>query len=338
MRNVTFPSEWSRHAATWLAWPYDTVSFPDRVAAVEREYVRIIGTLAQSETVKLVVRPFQRKEIIEKLAAGGVAMQNVELYDADYADVWVRDWGPTYVSINGKPGFVKWTYNAYGNRFPELLKDDAVIDQLPGFEKLARLDAGFVMEGGAIDTNGDGVIVTTEETLLNINRNAGMSREHIEDRFKDLLGAEKIIWLKKGLLNDHTDGHVDEVARFVAQDTILYAWTEKGPNHELMAENLEILKTSTDSNGKQFKLIPLPLPTVNYDWDELAPASYCNFYPANNLVLVPQFGDPNDAVAKEIIGKAFPGRTVLGVDSTDLLYGGGGLHCITQQEPDFSQK
>lgn len=333
--NIHFPPEWSPHTATWLAWPYDTTSFPDRVPAVEREYVRIIGVLAESETVKLIVRPHQKREIIEKLAEGKVEMLNVEFYEADYADVWTRDWGPSFVTQNKKPAFVKWTYNAYGERFPELLKDDTVVDQIPAFEKFARTDAGFVMEGGAIEGNGAGTILTTEECLLNINRNAGMSREDIGGKFDQLLGTKKIIWLKKGLLNDHTDGHVDEIARFVAHDTILYAWTEEGANHEIMRENLEILKSATDANGRTFNLIPLPLPRFSYDWGEEAPASYCNFYIANKVVLVPQFGDKNDEQAKEILRIAYPNRTIIGIDSTDLIYGGGGMHCITQQEPIF---
>ena len=333
---ITFPAEWERHAATWLAWPYDTVSFPDRVPAVEREYVRIIGALAQSEPVKLVIRPFQKREIIEKLSLGKVPMMNVELYEADYADVWIRDWGPTFVKADGEPAFVKWTYNAYGNRFPELLKDNTVIDQIPAFKKFKRIDAGFVMEGGAIETNGEGVILTTEETTLNTNRNLGMPREYFEERFDHLLGAKKVVWLKRGLFNDHTDGHVDEVARFVDSDTILYAWTDSGPNHEITSENLDILKRATDAKGRPFKLIPLPLPEVKYDWGELAPGSYCNFCIGNTVVLVPQFSDPHDARAEEILRKAFPGRTILGTDLTDILYGGGGLHCITQQEPLFS--
>lgn len=333
--SVHFPPEWSPHKATWLAWPYDTVSFPDRVPAVEREYVRIIGILAQNELVKLIVRPFQKKEITEKLAAGKVALRNVELYEADYADVWIRDWGPSFIAVDGKSGFVKWTYNAYGNRFPELLKDDTVVDQIPPFRKFARVDAGFVMEGGAIEGNGESVLLTTEECLLNINRNSGMSREHLEKRMRELVGAQKIIWLKRGLLNDHTDGHVDEIARFVSRDTILYAWTERGDNRKIMAENLEILREARDEAGKPFTLMPLSLPSVRYRWGEEAPASYCNFYIANKVVLVPQFGDKHDSEAKDILRKTFSTRTIFGVDSTDLLYGGGGLHCITQQEPGF---
>ena len=336
MKKVVFSPEWARHSATWLAWPHDAESFPDRIPAIEREYVRMIGALAKSETVKLIVRRLQKKEVVEKLATGKVRMTNVELYEADYADVWIRDWGPTFVNAASQQAFVKWTYNAYGNQFPELLKDDNVIDQLPALEKFARTDAGFVMEGGAIEGNGAGTLLTTEECLLNINRNAGMPRERTEGRFAELLGTQKVIWLKRGLLNDHTNGHVDEIARFVAYDTILYAWTEYGENHDIMRENREVLEQATDSNGRPFKLIPLPLPKLKYDWGEQAPASYCNFYIANTIVFVPEFGHENDEVAKAILRAAFPERTILGIDSTDLIYGGGGVHCITQQEPDFS--
>ena len=191
------------------------------------------------------------------------------------------------------------------------------------------------MEGGAIESNGAGIILTTEETLLHKNRNPEMSKVETGEKLQSLLGAEKIIWLKRGLLNDHTDGHIDEIARFISRDTILYAWAEKGPNHERMVENLEILTSATDAEENPFTLIPLPLPSMKYAYDEIAPVSYCNFYVANNVVLVPQFNHANDSVALEILGKAFPGRDIIGIDSTDLIYGGGGIHCITQQEPTF---
>jgi agmatine deiminase len=262
--------------------------------------------------------------------------------EANYVDVWVRDWGPTFVHKDGALAYVKWDYNGYGGKFPDVVKDGLVPDQVPALEKFERIDAGMVMEGGALETNGAGTIITTEECLLNPNRNPGMDKKTIEQKLKTLFGTKQIVWLKHGLLNDHTDGHVDELARFVSEDTVLYAWEDEGENHERLAENLAILKRELPNA----KLIPLPLPTMIYSKDQLflikdstyhpgerAPSSYCNFYIGNGVVLVPQFEDPNDSIALITLKQVFPDREVVGIDARDLIYGGGSVHCITQQEP-----
>ncbi len=327
------PAEWEPHSATWLAWPYGNESFADRIPSIEYIYLRIISVLCRNERIRLIVRPQQRKEVQEKIVSAQIDLSQIDLLEADYADVWARDWGPTFVSENGKIAFVKWIYNAYGNKFPELVKDNAVVDQLPLLRDIERLDSNIVMEGGAIEVNGTGTVLTTEETLLNKNRNAELTREQIEQKIHSCIGTKKMIWLKRGLLNDHTDGHIDEIARFVSADTIIYAWADTGVNHDIMSENLEILKNATDSLHSPFKLIPLPLPSMQYGNGESAPVSYCNFYIGNGVVLVPQFDHPNDSQAREILADTFPGREIIGIDSTDLIYGGGGIHCITQQEP-----
>jgi agmatine deiminase len=336
------PAEWEPHEATWLAWPYGDESFAGRIPAVENAYLSMIKALAPGELIRLVVRPEQAPSIVEKLEGASIPLARVNFVEADYVDVWTRDWGPTFVRNGGALAFVKWAYNAYGMKFPDILKDGDVPDKISILKKFERIEAGMIMEGGAIETNGAGVILTTEETLLNPNRNPGMSKNDTEKKLKELLGAETVVWLPHGLVNDHTDGHIDEVARFVSSDTILYAWEDEGENHARLAENLTALKAALPSST----LIPLPLPKMIYREDQLfeisdttyhpderAPASYCNFYIGNGAVLAPQFGHPNDGEALAVLKKSFPSRTIVPIDTTDLIYGGGGVHCITQQEP-----
>lgn len=337
------PGEWERHKATWLAWPYGEQSFEGCIPQVEQTYTRIIAALSPHETVRIILRGEQKEEVASKLSSAGIDLKTIDFLEADYTDVWARDWGPSFAEVDRKKGFIKWTYNAYGNKFEELLKDNTVVDQVPYLRDFVRVDAGLVLEGGAIEPNGVGVVLTSEETLLNLSRNPGMSRGQIEAAVGPLIGASRWVWLKRGLINDHTDGHIDEIARFTSLDTIVYAWEEKGgPNHEILADNLATLQKAVDQGGKPFRLVPLPIPSMTFSDGEPAPTSYCNFYIANNVVLVPQFNHPNDAQAMDILRSVFPDRHPIGVDSTYLLFGGGspdqgggGIHCITQQEPAF---
>lgn len=328
MNNTYMPAEWQPHEATWLAWPYGDQSFAGRIPAAEAAFMFMIKALAGGERVKLIVRSEQKKEVEQKLKG----IQNVDFFETEYIDVWARDWGPTFLT-NGV--YVKWNYDGYGGKFPGIIADGLVPDRVLAGGTYKRVEAGIAMEGGAIETNGAGAIIATEETLIRGNRNPGMSKSEYEKKFKELLGAERVVWLPHGLMNDHTDGHVDEVARFVSADTVLYAWEEKGENHERMSANLEVLKRAG------FKLIPLTLPQMfydntespNYDAGARAPASYCNFYVGNNVVLVPTFNDPADADAQKILKQAFPDHEIVPIPATDLIYGGGGVHCVTQQEP-----
>lgn len=338
------PGEWERHEATWLAWPYGDESFAGCIPQLEEVYTKIISALTPHERVRLVVRPEQKKEVAGKLSAAGVDFGRVDLFEVNYTDVWARDWGPSFAEVGGKKGFIKWTYNAYGAKFKELLKDDTIVDQISYLKTFERIDAGLVLEGGGIEPNGAGIVLTSEETLLHPSRNPGLSSEQIEGKAGPLIGASKWVWLKRGLINDHTDGHIDEIARFVSPDTIVYAWEEEGgPNHGILAENLLVLQKATDANGDSFRLIALPIPRMTFGDGEPAPTSYCNFYIANGVVLVPQFGHENDKQALAILQSVFPERRMVGIESRYLLFGGGsadqgggGIHCITQQEPAFS--
>ena len=253
-------------------------------------------------------------------------------------DVWIRDYGPTFVKNENEKAWVKWLYNGY-NKFPELLKDNEVFVNLKDKIDFEMHDAGISLEGGAIETNGLGTFLTTRECLIE-NRHLG-TEEEINSILNKFLGTTNVIWLGKGLVNDHTDGHVDDIVRFVSPSKILCAYEDdtKDENYERLIENYKILENAVDQDGKKFEIIKLPMPHINFsDGDKnhsnmKAPVSYANFYIGNKVVLVPTFNDPNDEKALVIIKSCFPDREVVDLDCRDLIYGGGALHCITQQEP-----
>ena len=341
------PAEWEKHSAIWLAWPHDTVSFGSlnekdevsdtgRLSRVEETYVLIIKNIHQSEVVKLLVLNTEMQLKAEAiLKNAGVDISRVVFHITDYADVWTRDYGPMFVKQGYKKAWIKWNYFAYGGKFPDLIKDDKIFLNLVDKVEGDMIRPNIFMEGGAIEVNGSGVLVTTEQCLLNSNRNPELSRVQIENILMKTVGVEKIIWLKDGLVNDHTDGHVDDLIKFVNKNTILcsYEEDESNSNFKNLDENYKILEQATDQNGQKFNLVKIPLPHMNYTNGEPAPASYANFYIGNDVVLVPTYNDPNDEKALDIIQSYFPNRKVVGIDSRDLIYGGGAIHCITCQEP-----
>ena len=335
--NYMMPAEWEPHEAIWLAWPYDEITFPDRVEKAEDVFVEMIKALEGSERVELIVLDEEMKERArEKLTAGGVGEDAVRFHVTDYADVWLRDTGPIFVR-NGSGGKVltKWIFNSWGGKFPELLKDGEIPGKIARWKDLPLVNAEAIVEGGAIDVNGAGMCLTTEQCLLNENRNPEMTKADVEKFLGDYLGVRKTIWLGDGLLNDHTDGHIDELARFVSRSTIVCAFEddEDDENYAALRANYEILSAATDLDGKPFNIIKLPMPHVTYDDGEKAPVSYTNFYIGNAVVLAPVFNDGNDRQALEILAQCFPGRKLVPIDCSDIIYGGGAIHCMTQQEP-----
>ncbi len=339
------PAEWEKHTATWLAWPYDEITFPNgRVKKVEKIYVEIIKHLHESEDVELLVRNEKMKErVIKMLTSAKINLAKVTLHVTEYADVWIRDYGPTFITNPTifELAWIKWQYNAYGNKFPDLLKDNEVFLNLRRDLDKRMFEPEIFMEGGAIEVNGQGLVLTTEQCLLNKNRNTGMLKETMEKNLKNFLGAKKIIWLQKGLVNDHTDGHIDELARFVAPSKILCAYEENASeeNYEILNNNYQTLLKATDNFNSPFEVVKLPIPHLVYDSlkpfeaNEKVPASYTNFYVGNEVVLASVFKDVNDERALEIIQSCFPDRKVIPIDCSDIIYGGGGVHCMTQQQP-----
>ncbi len=332
------PAEWEPHSAVWLAWPYDEVTFPGRVEKAEAAFVKMLNAIHVSEPAELLVLDEDMKErAYGMLAAAGIDMTRIHFHITDYADVWLRDTGPIFVKDgSGKTVITKWLFNAWGNKFPELLKDSAIPEKIGKWKKLRVERPGIIIEGGAIDVNGGGVCITTEQCLLNVNRNPGKTKEDIEKYLEEYLGIRKTVWLKEGLMNDHTDGHIDELARFVAPGKIVCAFEDDShdENYRTLQENHITLSRATDNNGKPFEVLKLPMPHVRYDDGQKAPVSYTNFYVGNTVVLAATFGDENDGEALQILRGCFPGREVAGIDCSDIIYGGGALHCMTQQQPE----
>jgi agmatine deiminase len=333
------PAEWERHKAIWLSWPYDLDSFPE-IEAVESAYVAIIKAIHKSETVNLLVKDeMMQSDVVDRLKEEKVDLSRIHFHVIDYADVWFRDYGPTFVVNREKEtgrsvAAVNWIFNAWGEKYGELLGDRRIGRLINEDLKMDYFLPGIVMEGGSIDVNGCGTVLTTEQCLLNKNRNPSLNKEKIEGYLRDFLGASKIIWLKEGIAGDDTDGHVDDIARFVSPTTVLCAYEDdpEDENYQLLKQNYELLCRETDQDGCALKVIKLPMPG-KVGAKQRLPASYANFYIGNDVVMVPVFGHKNDSVAMQIIQEAFPDRRVVGINCREMVHGLGTVHCISQQEP-----
>lgn len=338
------PAEWEPHRLTWLAWPTNKITWPgDLLRRTESVYLQIISALLTHEKVNLLVKDKKTAQtVLKTLAVQNANTSNLIFYKARTVDAWIRDYGPIFIKkdegrrTKDTPGvFTKWIFNAWGGKYSDLAKDNEVVDRLEPLKKIRRFDTGLVLEGGSIDVNGKGTCLTTEQCLLNPNRNPKLSRGNIEKKLKAYLGAVKVIWLKAGIHGDDTDGHVDDIARFVNSRTIVTAIENDrtDPNYSPLKKNIEILRSAKDPSGKRFRIIELPMPKRIYSGNKRLPASYANFYIANKVVLVPVYHHQNDKRAIKIIKSIFPGRKVVGIECTALVHGLGSIHCVTQQEP-----
>jgi agmatine deiminase len=343
------PAEWEPHAATWLAWPHNPEDWPGKFQPIPWIYAEIVRLLAAHERVHLVVENAAAQSRIESiLKRAGANRDQVSFHVWPTDRCWTRDSGPIFVrNAATQLAITNWQFNAWAK-----YDDWHLDDQLPGrVRELLNLPEWqpsvenhsdtkhhrIVLEGGSIDVNGAGCMLTTEECLLSEvqQRNPGVSREQLEQVFSDYLGIDQVIWLNRGVAGDDTHGHVDDITRFVGPDMIVTAVepNTNDANHEPLAENLARLKTARTPAGKQFTLVELPLPRPVVFRGRRLPASYANFYIANDLVLVPTFHDPNDRIALNILAELFPNREIIGVHSVDLVWGLGTLHCMTQQQP-----
>ncbi len=333
------PAEWEKHEATWLSWPKNPETFPgELLPEVETTYMRIIDTLHKGEIVNILVDDQKsEKRVRNLLDSDGISGRNIILHVIPTVDVWFRDYGPIFVSNKPKGNelaFTHWNFNAWGNKYEDLKQDSSIPEKIP-LSKFKRFETGIVLEGGSIDVNGAGTCLTTEQCLLNKNRNPNLSRSQIERYLMNYLGATNVVWLKEGIAGDDTDGHVDDIARFVSRDKVVCVSEEakSDANYKQLRRNLEILEHAKDQDGGNLEVIPMPMPgKVVYKGQRL-PASYANFYIANKAVLVPIFNSENDLSALETLQSLFPGRSVVGIDCRALVYGFGSIHCITQQQP-----
>ncbi len=321
------PAEWERHAGTWISWPKDPNTFPAAILPkVEAAYARMVETLGEGEEVRVMVNDekgeARAKSCLRK--AGRVSYLKVRT-----VDVWVRDYGPT--CIKGRDAaLVRWRFNAWGNKYDDLLPDDHAGDALALGTGWRVFRPGVVLEGGSFDVDGRGRVMTTEQCLLNPNRNPGLGRDGLERVLKENLGAKEVIWLKRGIEGDDTDGHIDDIARFVGDRAVAAAVEERvrDPNHGPLAENLKLLERETD-----LEVHRIPMPPRMESADGRLPASHLNFYIGNTAVVVPTFGGTSDRQALKSLEGLFPKRNVVGVDCRALVYGLGTIHCVTQQIP-----
>jgi agmatine deiminase len=344
------PAEWETHTATWLAWPHNAEDWPGKFEPIPWVYAEIIRALTQHERVRLLVRTAAEKTKVRKiLALAGVNLAKVDFYLIPTDRVWTRDSGPTFlVRGTGKRHdklLLDWKFNAWA-KYPNHLKDDKVPQAIaaelglpvvrPVFEKKGK-PVRVVLEGGAIDVNGKGTLITTEECLLSKvqARNPALTRGEMEQVFAEYLGIRQVIWLGKGIVGDDTHGHVDDITRFVNATTVVTVSepNPRDPNHSLLKENVVRLKKARDQQGRQLDVVELPMPRpVMFEGTRL-PASYANFLIANKVVIVPTFNDANDRVALNLLAELFPGREIIGIHAVDLVWGLGTLHCLSQQEP-----
>ncbi len=333
------PAEWEPHQAIWLSWPYDKIDFPDGVAAVEKTYVSMIRAIHNSEQVELVVlNKGMQSRVADIFVAEGVNFSKITFHIADYVSFWMRDTAPLFVVNRAKKqiAITKWIFNAWGKKYLEFLEDDNIGYQINQWLNLKMFEPGIVMEGGSLEVNGQGTLITSESCLLNKNRNPQLSKEQIEHYLKDYLGVRHFVWLKDGIVGDDTDGHIDDFARFVSPDTVICAYEEdsKDENYQILKQNFELLQQATDQDGKPLKVVKIPMPGLVRDTSgRRLPASYANFYIGNKVILVPTFGHPNDAKALQIMQSLLPGRKAIGIDARDLVFALGTFHCASQQQP-----
>src|SRR5262245_3476019 len=326
------PAEWEPHGATWLAWPHNLETWPRQLEVVRGVWVSMISALARSEAVHLLVNdPASEAEVRARLNVVEAPGGNVVFHRIPTVDVWIRDYGPTFLTgREGKLAFNDWVYNGWGNKYLAYEADDRVAKDIAKLLQIPVFEPGIVLEGGSIDVNGEGLCLTTEQCLLNPNRNPHLAKVEIEDLLKNYLGVDRVIWLGEGIAGDDTDGHVDDIARFVDPTTVVCV-VEKNVsdvNYAPLKDNYERLLACPDLN-----VICLPTPGNVAAEGHRLPASYANFYIANSVVLVPTFDHPNDGEALGILSELFPGRSVSGIPCSAVVYGLGAIHCVTQQEP-----
>lgn len=334
------PAEWSSHQATWISWPHNTETWPDCLAEVERVMADAVAALSPGELVRINVRDADHGYHVQRLLAGRVAPDRIALHRIPSNDAWCRDHGAIFVTRPAEAGdplmALDFEYNAWGGKYPPYDLDNAIPARMAETLGVPRLPVDMVLEGGSIEVNGAGMLLTTEQCLLNPNRNPGLDRDGIEERLRRLLGVTRIAWLGDGIVGDDTDGHIDDLTRFVAEDAVVTV-VEQDPadaNYAALQDNLERLRALTLPDGRALRVteLPMPPPLVDPERDRL-PASYANFYIGNRVVLMPTFNCPADEEAAAVLARCFPGRRIVGLDSRQLVVGLGSFHCLTQQVP-----
>jgi agmatine deiminase len=335
------PPEWGPHRGTWLSWPHKEASWPGKFEPVPAIFARIVAELAPHEEVHLNVGDDDLEAAARAtLRRAEVPLSRVFFHRHATDDAWCRDHGPIFLQRDRGAGrreelILDWGFNAWGGKYPPFEQDDAIPARIAAELGVPLRSPGMVLEGGSIEVNGAGALLTTEQCLLNPNRNPALSRSDIEDRLRDYLGVRKVLWLGDGIEGDDTDGHIDDLTRFVSPDTVVTVVEEdpRDRNYAPLRDNLERLRGMTDQDNGTLRIVELPMPPPLYHEGQRLPVSYANFYIANGVVLLPGFDRARDALARAVLQPLFPDRRVRVIESTDLVWGLGAIHCVTQQWP-----
>jgi agmatine deiminase len=337
-----FPAEYAQHIATWLTWPHKEASWPGKIDSIYPSYCRFVREIAESELVRINVNDESMKQAaIEKLSKARVNMDRVEFFLNPTNDAWCRDHGPAFLLNRHDPNkkmIVDWNYNAWGNKYPPFDLDDVIPTRIANHFQLPVANPGIVMEGGSVDFNGQGTLITSTACLMNENRNPQLRRDQIEKYLRDFYGVEQVLWVSEGIAGDDTDGHIDDTVRFVNVDTVVAVVEADGSdvNYAPLRRNLAELSKMRLADGRQLHVVELPMPVPVVYEDQRLPASYANFYISNRSVIVPTYACETDDAALSILAKCFPERKIVGIDSTDIIWGLGSFHCLSQQEPALS--
>lgn len=334
-----FPAEFAPQESMWLSWPHKEASWPGKIDTIFEPYSQFIKEVAKGQKVNINVADEAMKSFaLAHLEKAGADLSKVHFHFFPTNDAWCRDHGPAFVinpNAAQKKAIVKWNYNAWGDKYPPYDLDNQIPIRIAEELNLPCFKPGIVMEGGSVEFNGKGTLLTSTACLLNKNRNPHLNQAQIEKYLCGYYGVQNILWVGDGIIGDDTDGHIDDITRFVNEDTVVTVVEENkaDENHEILAENLKLLQKMRIENGKQLNIVELPMPNPVIWEDQRLPASYANFYIANEVVVVPTFRDKNDQKALDILTGCFPERRVIGIDSTDIIWGLGSFHCLSQQEP-----
>ncbi|MBD3674114.1 MAG: agmatine deiminase family protein [Planctomycetaceae bacterium] len=332
------PAEWEPHQATWLSWPHNRESWPGKIEAVWPRYAEMVAALARSEPVHINVNDEELERDARRFLQQAGAEGEIHFHHFPTNDAWCRDHGAIFVTRSGADNplvAIDWDYNAWGGKYPPFDLDQQIPGRMARELGVPSYKGGMILEGGSIEVNGDGLLMTTESCLLNPNRNPDLTRPQIEQRLRDCLGVETIYWLGDGIVGDDTDGHIDDITRFVGRQKIVTAVEadSEDDNFVPLRENLERLREFRTPDGESFEIIELPMPPAVVHEGQRLPASYANFYIGNRVVLLPTYRSARDEEAREVLQSCFPEREVVGIDCTDIVWGLGAFHCLTQQVP-----
>ncbi|WP_149239873.1 agmatine deiminase family protein [Dyadobacter sp. 32] len=337
----TFPSEWHPHRATWLTFPHNDASWQgDRLQKMRPQYLSFIKAISKGEKVGIIANDFGLKSFIEEeLERTGVDLSQIEFVVKPTNDAWCRDHGPAFLinETSKQKMVVDWGHNAWGGKYPPYDDDNRTPQAIARYLNLPVTTPGIIMEGGSVEFNGAGTILTSRSCLLNPNRNAHLNQSQIEQYLFDYYGTEQVLWVEDGIVGDDTDGHIDDTTRFVNQNTVVACVEQDAndENYQILQTNLTLLKGMRLLDGKQLNIIELPMPKAVIIDDFRTPGSYANFLICNAGVIVPVFNNPNDSVALDILAQAFPSKNIIPLEATEIIWGQGSFHCLSQQEPEI---